>query len=129
VELCFLKLAESAAKQGQKRLILTGFWVCRRAELQATENKTRIASSSNRWADAGHCLLLTRATDVAAATRRAKHLNWCPALPGKTFFFPKDRIYDLTNTSRARYRGRIAIVTTRGAGCGGRERRGGRTRS
>jgi hypothetical protein len=46
----------------------------------------------------------------------------CPALAAKIFFFPKHRTYDLTKPSRARYGGRFAIVTTRGAGCDGRGR-------
>ena len=54
-----------------------------------------------------------------------KTLNFCPAPLRKIFLFPKHGTYGLTKPSRARYRGRIAIVTTRGAGCGGRERRAG----
>jgi hypothetical protein len=56
---------------------------------------------------------------------RKTRLLFCPTsqAPGaKIFFFPKGRSYDLTKPSRAHHRGRIAIVTTRGAGCDGRER-------
>src|SRR5581483_2819155 len=44
----------------------------------------------------------------------------CPAHRAKIFVFPKERNYDLKKPSRARYGGRFAIVTKRGAGCDGR---------
>ena len=60
----------------------------------------------------------------AVAARRTKHLpiyrNAMSTRPHKIFMFPKFRTHALNRPSRARYGGRFAIVTTRGAGCDGR---------
>src|ERR1041385_5185139 len=49
-----------------------------------------------------------------------KTLEFLSSAPRKIIISPKDRTYDLAKSPRARYGGRFAIVTTRGAGCDGR---------
>jgi len=85
----------------------------RKARREGRADRKYASMESRQWPGLAHdtgpvCPIVDTRRGVAAATRRATHLDSCPALCAKIFSFPKIGKYDLTLAVSSEQEGRSA---------------------